>query len=164
MTFEIERGVQIPVVAGRVAQRVQYPFASMGLGDSFFVPCDGDQKARDALRSRILHAASVHRNEAQADFAITTRMGEKDGKEGVRVWRTEYREPAKRNRGTPLAVIATPPPRIGSIDRRSHPSHCRSGGGERRTQAPRPPAGGKAAHGLRHPEVRRRRQAARGQG
>lgn len=114
MTFEIERGVQIPVVSGRSGQRVQYPFASMSIGDSFFVPCESDKKALASLRSRILHAASVHRDDQQADFAATTRIVEKDGRRGVRVWRVEYREPSGRKRGRPKAS-AVPPDAIANV-------------------------------------------------
>jgi len=76
--YKIDKG--IPVPAGRTTPRTgKYPFASMSVGDSFFV-VDEDQK-------RV--AASAHgwgrRHGAKFRLSQVTEGNDK----GVRVWRTE---------------------------------------------------------------------------
>jgi hypothetical protein len=71
--IKIDKNVPIP--AG--GKKTKYPFAEMQVGDSFFLPCDGETE-----RASVLTYAKNHRK-TTPNFAITTRKV--DG--GLRVWR-----------------------------------------------------------------------------
>lgn len=76
-TFTIEAGVAIPKrIAGRSGSK--YPFAEMGVGDSFLVA--GEVKPA-TLRSAV--GAYTKRNGQTSKFAVRAVEG------GLRVWRTE---------------------------------------------------------------------------
>lgn len=81
MNFVIEKNIPITsMFQPRAKRESKYPFSSLEIGDSFFVPMEeGDKKVRQNL------AAAVHR-ESKTLFGgkYITRRAEG----GIRVWRT----------------------------------------------------------------------------
>ena len=76
--FEIVKNVPIPEKAmPRNTKGSKYPFASMEVGDSFFVP-----KEKNTLAT---HASVVGK---RINMKFTTRMVDKDGVSCIGVWRT----------------------------------------------------------------------------
>jgi len=73
--FKVEKGVPMP------KERTKYPFASMGVGDSFFVKLGPDMK-----RATVASAVKQYSN-GNLGVKFTTRKITEDGKVGVRVWR-----------------------------------------------------------------------------
>lgn len=71
--FKIEKAVEIPGSAGGTGGPNKYPFPSMEVGDSFFVPGDQASKARPAAHTW----GRVHGRKF---------MTRKEG-DGVRIWR-----------------------------------------------------------------------------
>jgi len=71
--FQIEKGIEIPVLTRNTEPK--YPFKSMEIGDSFFVPCTEDdaKKVRNSISSSARSAKVKH----------VTRIAEG----GLRVWR-----------------------------------------------------------------------------
>lgn len=67
--------------AGR---RAKYPWRSMSVGDSFFVPLSGEVPSVRRLQSNLISSGSS----ALGSGNVSTRVLEEDGKPGVRVWRT----------------------------------------------------------------------------
>lgn len=78
--FKIEKGHELPQ-SSRGRKESQYPFASMEVGDSFFMPIP-DEADFTAHRSRLAQAAYhfKHRNPAY-NFTTAKEAG------GVRCWR-----------------------------------------------------------------------------
>lgn len=77
MTYEIEKGVPLPIGA------TKYPFREMQIGGSFFVPSDGEPLAR--VRRRLSVSAHSFTRRCEASRAFTVRRV--DG--GIRVWRVK---------------------------------------------------------------------------
>lgn len=74
--FKIEKSVPVPAsLAGR---RAKYPWRDMDVGDSFFVPLNGEQRLTD-LRSQVSRAA-------YSAFGKGGSATRQEGN-GVRVWR-----------------------------------------------------------------------------
>jgi hypothetical protein len=70
----------IPVPTGRTSIRPgKYPFASMAVGDSFFINGDKPSRVRNASYGWGRHHGAKFRLSAATE----------DGTDGVRVWRTE---------------------------------------------------------------------------
>jgi hypothetical protein len=77
--YQIEKGIEVPAKKIFVGKSV-YPFATMEVGDSFFVPqVDGKPKTDGSLRSSARQAAK------KFGFKFTVRRV--DG--GFRCWRVE---------------------------------------------------------------------------
>ena len=77
--YQIEKGIEVP--AKKIFERkLVYPFATMEVGDSFFVPqVDGKPKTDGSIRSSARQAAK------KFDFKFAIRSV--DG--GFRCWRVE---------------------------------------------------------------------------
>lgn len=73
MTYQIDRGVPVPPVG--TASR--YPWEDMGVGDSFFVPCEYDRIAHNRLST----AARHHAKRTGKHFTVRRVDG------GLRCWR-----------------------------------------------------------------------------
>lgn len=77
MVYEVEKGHDIPNVPVKVTK---YPFASMDVGDSFFVPFGEDVPA--VVMNRLRSAAGQRSVDGGKKFVVRRMDG------GVRVWRT----------------------------------------------------------------------------
>lgn len=88
MTFKIEDRVPLPL------KKARYPFKSLKVGQSFFVP--GNQ--RNSLASSIAYAKK------RTGFSFTSAFREEEGVLGLRVWRiaNEETEP-KTNLNAPAS-------------------------------------------------------------
>jgi len=75
--FAIEKGVEIP--KAKAFRQAKYPYQSMEVGDSFFVP--SDEKGTPIARMRSSSAAYSKRT-GNVKFVVRIVDG------GVRVWRT----------------------------------------------------------------------------
>ena len=85
--FEIEKGIPIPAVQRRAAGSSKYPFASLEVGDSFFVaatPSEGESQNEASDRVFNSLSGSKYRAKKHLNRDFTARVV--DG--GVRVWRT----------------------------------------------------------------------------
>ncbi|KKM79751.1 hypothetical protein LCGC14_1346800 [marine sediment metagenome] len=77
--FKVEKGVPVPV---RGIRGTIYPWADMGVGDSFFAPSKkGEEGAKTATRMR--SAAKANIRLCGRKYIVRRVEG------GVRVWRTE---------------------------------------------------------------------------
>lgn len=79
-SYEVHPGIEIPPVQ-RIGRRgSKYPFATMSVGEMFFIPTDEVPKS-----------FSSQRNAAQRrlGYKFVSRMVTLDGREGVGCWRTE---------------------------------------------------------------------------
>lgn len=74
MTIKIDQSVPLPDDTG--GRRRKYPFADMGVGDSFFAP--------DRTSTNLNSAARRHR-----DKTFTARSVTEAGVKGARVWRVK---------------------------------------------------------------------------
>lgn len=76
MAFDIEKGVPLPerATGGR---RSTYPFESLAVGDSFFVP------------GKTKFASTIQSANKRLGHKFVWAPATKDGKDGVRVWRKE---------------------------------------------------------------------------
>jgi hypothetical protein len=81
VSFTIEKNVPIP--ASTAGRGPIYPFAAMGVGDSFLVPVAVEAAAKRA--SGLSRAASAHAKKTEGR-KYTVRKVKDEG--GVRVWRT----------------------------------------------------------------------------
>ena len=81
--FKVDKNITKPKFRGRGAPS-KYPFKSMEVGDSFFVPV-GKFKSISALNSSVMNsgAVSLGRRSNVSTCAVT-----EGGVEGVRAWRT----------------------------------------------------------------------------
>lgn len=80
----IEKNVPVPPVSAFGKPSV-WPFASMVVGDSFWVPSSLDNKLKGALQSFV-----VRRKTSGQHFRFVTRKQRNDlGMGGTRVWRVE---------------------------------------------------------------------------
>ena len=77
--FEIEKGVEIP----KNSALALYPFKTMDVGDSFFVPCDADQ------REKVQRTISQCARRRQPLKFVTRQLAD-----GVRCWRIALQEEA----------------------------------------------------------------------
>lgn len=75
--FAIEKGVEIP--KAKAFRQAKYPYQSMEVGDSFFVP--SDEKGSPVTRMRSSVASYLKRNN-ELKFIVREVEG------GARVWRT----------------------------------------------------------------------------
>lgn len=80
LAFKIERNVPVPK---RRVRNAKYPWADLKIGDSFFVPLDG-QHSLEILQNSLLGCIRKSRN---LKIEITTRIDKPNN--GVRVWRTK---------------------------------------------------------------------------
>jgi len=79
---------EIPIPDRKRGGRPKYPWQSMDLGDSFFVPCRGKPPdTQRALIRRLLSSANVQRIHYGTRF--TARSVTENDVVGVRVWRIE---------------------------------------------------------------------------
>ena len=79
--YEIEKNIHIPKDGrGRPRDR-KYPFTSMEIGDSFFIPCS-DKKEATKRANRVMSSARTSRKSIE-NKKFTTRAFD----DGVRVWR-----------------------------------------------------------------------------
>lgn len=74
--FEIQKNVPIPTELDGRGRKASYPFATMEIGDSFYV--DSKKKGINAM-----NAARVHKHRNGMKF-----LSQPEG-EGSRIWRTE---------------------------------------------------------------------------
>jgi hypothetical protein len=84
--YQIEDGITLPpLTRNRASQGSKYPLLEMQVGQSFFVSADGVEL--DKLSNRLRGACT----KAQTDYAVkySVRTTQKDGVDGVRVWRVE---------------------------------------------------------------------------
>ena len=81
--FPIESGVPVAPHAGRRLAAIQYPFAALEVGQSFFIPADQLEERRTTARivNRRLFAFLKKNPNKQLKFATRAVDG------GVRVWR-----------------------------------------------------------------------------
>lgn len=79
MKYELEDNVPPP--KDRRGGNVVYPFGEMAVGQSFFIPCQDDQKPH--LQTKLAGAARGFKLRHKTKFAIRRVVG------GVRVWRVE---------------------------------------------------------------------------
>ncbi len=82
--FQIESGIPLPSTtrAGAGRKGSKYPFASMEVNTSFFVP-DGDEPVKDATLRSAIGAFNKSNPESGRKFAVRKVDG------GVRVWRMQ---------------------------------------------------------------------------
>lgn len=78
--FAVERGIPMPAIA----QRYQYPFAEMAVGESFFIACEDGEKAM--WQNRILAAVVRRRKSTCPPKPETFTARRVQG--GVRCWRS----------------------------------------------------------------------------
>lgn len=76
--YVIDKNIPTPPPS---APKALYPFRMMEVGDSFLIPCEGDEEAR-LVQSRVMAAA----NSMLGKGCATSRK--LPGGNGVRVWRT----------------------------------------------------------------------------
>ena len=83
--FKIEKGIPLPEPrrGSQNSDRVAYPFATMRVGDSFFIPTKGPTAARRAEMRRVLAASYKFKRRTNYAVAFSTRSFS----DGVRVWR-----------------------------------------------------------------------------
>ena len=80
--FKIDRNITKPKFRGRGAPN-KYPFKSMEVGDSFFVPV-GKFKTIAALQSSVMNSGAVSLG---GRGNVSSRAVTEDEVEGVRTWR-----------------------------------------------------------------------------
>jgi hypothetical protein len=78
VSYEVEKGVPVPPKA---SARTRYPFRVLRVGESFFVPDDGKKE----LQNRVM--GCVPKDLTKGQFC--SRIAERDGVKGVRVWRIQ---------------------------------------------------------------------------
>jgi len=78
--FKIEKNIPIPKIC-RPGRNFIYPFNEMEVGDSFFVPLNGEKKT--AVQASIVNSAA-RRKEPGGKRFTTRYMAEEDG---IRCWR-----------------------------------------------------------------------------
>lgn len=81
--FDIDKNITKPKFRGRGAPS-KYPFKSMRVGDSFFVPL-GKFKSSAALQSSVMNSGAVMLGGRGYVSSCAVTEG---GMEGVRTWRT----------------------------------------------------------------------------
>lgn len=83
--FQVQRNVPLP---GRNLRSLplKYPWATMAVGDMFFVPAVKGVTIV-TLQNRVCSSARYARTIIDRKFKITTRMMTQDGVAGVGVWR-----------------------------------------------------------------------------
>lgn len=86
--FEIEDN--IPVARIESGRRRIYPFDKLSVGQSFFVPCDGEKgdRTKGSVRSAARVAARRRRGNGES-VKFVSRLETKDGVSGVRIHRVE---------------------------------------------------------------------------
>jgi len=75
--FEIEKGIPIP--------RRKYPLDELEIGDSFFIPFNEEKPIN--VRARLSPTMARIKNATGKVFV--SKKATKDGKEGLRVWRSK---------------------------------------------------------------------------
>lgn len=81
-SFKIEKGVSLPV-RGKPPLPIKYPWKTMEMGDSFFIPLNGGKLT--SLRVGVSIDLKKFNYENAKKVSITTRV-ENDG---IRVWRVK---------------------------------------------------------------------------
>ena len=82
----VERGIPVPAKAVSPGRTTKYPWHSMEVGDSFFVPGMSIYKSEPDGRKRFAY----HNGERFVSGSKwTMRRATKDGVQGVRVWRVK---------------------------------------------------------------------------
>jgi hypothetical protein len=84
-SFEIE--VSIPVPVRTVIRDSKYPFAEMGVGDSFLVPQTEEDNNIDAIMKRMSGACAYAGKMLRAEGIVTAKFIKRRMPDGVRVWR-----------------------------------------------------------------------------
>lgn len=79
--FKVEKGISLPMAHSKGAIW-DYPFDSMEVGDSFFVPCEREDRNRKCTRVRS-HAKNFMLAHRDVDFQYHLT------KDGVRCWRVK---------------------------------------------------------------------------
>ena len=77
--FKIEQGIPMPEPSPSGVRK--YPMPDLEIGDSFLVPSSSKKNPQ-----KILHASAKH---AGIRITVRRRKLERDGEDGVRVWRVE---------------------------------------------------------------------------
>ena len=80
--YKIDTKIPIPSIRNKNGR---YPFDTLKVGDSFFVPAEGANVV--AVRSAAYMYAKSH-----LDYKVTARLVEEDGVKGVRIWRVAKEE------------------------------------------------------------------------
>ena len=80
--YKIEKNVKVSKINKR-GRRAIYPWEQMEVGDSFFVPVEGDNE-QFAKKSRSITATASARFNSGKGRYITRTL-----KDGIRVWRVE---------------------------------------------------------------------------
>lgn len=75
MTIKIDKGIPLP----KQVRTSKYPFADLGVGDSFFVP---------GVKAASLGNAAKH-HAARTGHSYRSRTVTEDGVLGARIWRVE---------------------------------------------------------------------------
>ena len=84
--FEIQKHIPIPESRGRTRMENGYPFDSMEIGDSFAVPVDPGKIVASVQKH--VRSAACSPNHRKKHKYVTRALVE-DGREVVRIWRTE---------------------------------------------------------------------------
>ena len=87
MSFTIEANIPVPArIIG--ARSSKYPFESMQIGDSFFIPVNPENPKDNINRTARRAASAVNMaRKALPNIKLVTRRGTANGVEGYRVWR-----------------------------------------------------------------------------
>lgn len=80
--YQIEKN--IPIVNNGAGRPRKYPFNEMGVGDSFFVPLNGQDNLKHLQKSL---SASVRSYGVKRKMCFITRICVHQETDGVRVWR-----------------------------------------------------------------------------
>lgn len=79
----IEKNIPIPNCWTGTGPEPDYPWPEMEESDSFWVPCM-NEKQRTAVRTAGYHWFRVN----EPTFKTVTRTEEKNGQDGIRIWKT----------------------------------------------------------------------------
>ena len=84
--FIVESGIPLPRHAALGGRR-RYDWQSMAVGDSLFIPRQGEEPW-DNVKGRIHASLRSFKLRSSWQFTARKRTLERDGEEGYRVWRT----------------------------------------------------------------------------
>jgi len=86
--FEIEDN--IPVARIESGRKRLYPFDKLNVGQSFFIPCDGEngERTKESVRASARVASKRYKDQGFA-VKFISRVDTKDGVTGVRIHRVE---------------------------------------------------------------------------
>lgn len=86
--YRVDQNIPIPPIGDdprRERMANKYPLATMGIGDSFFIPL-GDE-GNDVIKQRLKRAV-MGRRVTEPAFDVAVRLRTENGLNGIRVWRT----------------------------------------------------------------------------